>query len=204
MAGQGLSYPISVYFRTKEVIPLIRIGTIPSTGSVSRMLFSETASYAKSPEIALAKVMDKNSVKYITDLVRSKGLNFPANLSANNLKAKYASSKYSTAHAVLINIDSTDNGVLSNDTQLISEWIKLTPAQKKNVPLERSVISFDEYIPSIHRATNVASSPAAAIPSMMPAPSVGGRKSKRRKHIRKSNKYRKTLNHRRKSAKRRA
>ena len=218
MAGQGLSYPITVYLRTKEVIPLLKIGTIPSTGSISRMMFSETASYAKSSDIALAKVMDKNSMKYITDLVRSKGLSFPANLNVNNFKVKYTSSKYSTSYAVLINLDSTDdNGALSKDTQLISNWAKYTPPQKKNVPIEGSVLSIDEYIPSIHRATNAMSSdpqnmmmPAQnmMMPEqnmMMPAPSVGGRKSKRRnrKPFRKSHKYRKTV-HRRKSAKRRA
>jgi hypothetical protein len=208
MSGQGLSYPISVYFRTKEVIPLIKIGTIPSTGSVSRgfgsMIGANTISSAKSQDIALSKVMDKNSIQYITNLIRSKGLNFTENLNPNNLKAIYASSKNSVSYAVLINNDSTDdNGALSNDTRLISEWIKLTNPQKNNMPLERSIILIDEYNPSIHRATNVAS-PMAETGLITPTPvySMGGRKSKRRKYIKKSNKYRKKMN-RRKSTKRR-
>lgn len=210
MAGQGLSYPISVYFRTKEVIPLIKIGTIPSTGSMSRgfgrMIGADTASYAKSADIALSKVMDKNSVQYISNLIRSKGLNFPANLSANNVKVILASSKNSTSYAAVINADSTDaNGALSKDTQLISKWIKLTMPQKDNASMEQRIIFMEEYNPSQHRATNIASTPSAVSSSMMtssPIPSVGGKKTKHRKHVKKSSKYRKTLN-RRKSTKRR-
>lgn len=206
---EGLSYPISVYFRTKEVIPLIKIGTIPSTGSMSRgfgrMIGADTASYAKSSDIALAKVMDKNSIQYISNLVRSKGLNFPANLSATNVKVILASSKNSTSYAAVINADSTDaNGALSKDTQLISKWMKLTMPQKDNAPMEQSVIFMEEYNPSQHRATNATMSIAPISPPsmMMPVPSVGGKKTKRRKHVKKSSKYRKTLN-RRKSTKRR-
>ena len=217
----GTSGNIVVFFRLAGVVPIIKLGGIPSTGSASRafgnMLGSETVSTAKCGSEAESKAFNPNSIKFMSNLLKSKNIPFPANLTLKNFKGFRCNNSF---FAVIINANSDDrNGELSKDMNLIKNWHdKYKRQENSRAPLEKMVVNIEEYSPSMasNGAPQSAPGPVSAPGSSVPVTNnvVGGR-SRRRKNFKKNkqsargattnvtrnNKKRKTAN-RRKSVKR--
>jgi hypothetical protein len=195
----GESRPIKIFFRTAGVVPIIEISTIPSTGSVGRsfgnMLIGSSISYAKCYSEAVNKALNPNSIKYLSNLLKSKNISFPENLTVKNCVG-FGLNGYIFI-GVIINANSDDPDIVYNDFKFISTWynsLRITNNWRRSdltkIKFPEKIVNIEDYAPIM------ATQPSD--PGYLNPNTVGGR-SRRRKKIKKSkrttNKKRKTAKH---------
>ena len=191
--------PIRVFVREESIVPLIEVGTIPSTGIIGNSMGG--ISRTNCEEDAVKKILNSQTIKYISNLLASKNIPFNEKVTEKNIRAFFNKGTF----AVIINTNpNSDKNDLSNDIKLLYRLRSFNSVQKGELLLEGKTVLYQYYDPNTMLVSNYTYAPKQP-PLNFNLASKGGKskrgKSKHRKNAKRSNKRRKTSN-RRKSVKR--
>lgn len=186
--------PIYVFVRVESIVPLIEVGTIPSTGFIGNS--TGGISRTNCEEDAIKKTLNSKTIKYISNLLASKNIPFNENVTDKNIRAFFNKGIF----AVIINTNpSSDKNDLSNDITLLSRMRTFNSVQQEKLLLQDKSVLYQDYDPSTMLVSNYTYAPK--LPTISFNFAKRGGKSKGGKNAKRSNKRRKTSN-RRKSVKR--